>query len=729
MARRQLNGWLFDIDELGPEIVLWVYTGDRQLVRLTETFHQPVYVSGERTRLRLLAWELRRRGIISNVRWVRRQEFWSGESLEVLELHVCDASLMPRLRRFAAARDEEFVFFNIDIPAAQYYLYLKRLYPLCHLSCEIDEQNRILAVAATDSVWDIKQELPPLRTLRLRGQRMRPFNDASRITIECEGEQATIRFSDGATSVRAFNMFVERHDPDVILSDAGDTLLFPALLRLAKTTKVDLQPDRDRLVTQRKIVTEGRTYFSYGRVIYKGPSYPLFGRWHIDTMNSFIHRETGMAGLIELARLAKIPVQRTARVSPGTAMSSMQVDQAIRDGILIPWHKSEPEKYKTGLELLTIDKGGLSFQPRVGVFENVAEIDFTSMYPSLMVQHNISPETVLCSCCTNGVVPEANYNICEKRRGLIPHTLEPLLERRKQFKQMMRQCDDSIERENCDAMQTAIKWMMVSCFGYLGHRNARFGRIEAHEAVTAYGREKLLKAKELAEAAGYRVLHALTDSLWIKRDALTEAAVRHVCEAISRATQVEMICEGIYHWVVFLPSKVNSQRPVATRYYGIFNDGRLKIRGLACRRADTPPYIKDVQVEMLEVLASARSAAERRQAIERAKTILEERTCELEEGRVDPRRLMMRRTLTKGIADYKTETRTATAARQLESAGVKVHPGEQVRYLVTNAGAKEKARRVRAEELAGRSKYDAAEYVKLLQAAAAEVLWDVPSLD
>lgn len=59
------------------------------------------------------------------------------------------------------------------------------------------------------------------------------------------------------------------------------------------------------------------------------------------------------------------------------------------------------------------------FQPPVGAFENVEEIDFASMYPSLMVRHNLSPETVLCRCCENTEVPEAKYNVCRKRRGLM----------------------------------------------------------------------------------------------------------------------------------------------------------------------------------------------------------------------------------------------------------------------------------------------------------------------
>ena len=67
--------------------------------------------------------------------------------------------------------------------------------------------------------------------------------------------------------------------------------------------------DRDRVVTERKIETEGRTYFSYGNIIYKPPSYPLFGRWHIDRENSFAHHETGLEGLLEMSMLSRLPVQ------------------------------------------------------------------------------------------------------------------------------------------------------------------------------------------------------------------------------------------------------------------------------------------------------------------------------------------------------------------------------------------------------------------------------------
>ena len=146
-----------------------------------------------------------------------------------------------------------------------------------------------------------------------------------------------------------------------------------------------------------------------------------------------------MEGLIELARLAKVPVQRMARTSPGTAITSMQLDRAFQDNILIPWRKGEPEQFKTAWDLLVADKGGLVFQPKLGIFEDVAEIDFASMYPTIMAVHNISAETVLCGCCENHRVPEAGYTICEKREGIVPKVLRPLLARRTWLKRMAKE--------------------------------------------------------------------------------------------------------------------------------------------------------------------------------------------------------------------------------------------------------------------------------------------------
>ena len=116
----------------------------------------------------------------------------------------------------------------------------------------------------------------------------------------------------------------------------------------------------------------------------------------------------------------------------------------------------------------------------------------------------------------NDLVPEAGYRLCRRREGLVPRTLRPILALREQLKARAREVPPEAAAPYKER-QTALKWMLVTCFGYLGYKNARFGRIEAHEAVTAYGRDKLLCAKEIFEAAGFTVLHGLTDCLWVQK--------------------------------------------------------------------------------------------------------------------------------------------------------------------------------------------------------------------
>jgi DNA polymerase elongation subunit (family B) len=229
---------------------------------------------------------------------------------------------------------------------------------------------------------------------------------------------------------------IDRIDPDVIYISARDLSHVSKRAR-ARGVEHELRLGRDktRLLSAGM---KGRSFFSYGTVYYKDPQQPLYGRLRLDPGNSFIYEgsgglvtaegpgpdepgggdprsefdflhevspgevfgpvdiRAGMNGLIEIARLTKIPVQKTSSTSPGTGISSMQLDQAYRDDLLIPWRKQEPEAFKSAMHLLESDRGGFIYEPSTGFHTRVGEIDFASMYPNIMERHNISPETVLC---------------------------------------------------------------------------------------------------------------------------------------------------------------------------------------------------------------------------------------------------------------------------------------------------------------------------------------------
>jgi DNA polymerase-2 len=92
-----------------------------------------------------------------------------------------------------------------------------------------------------------------------------------------------------------------------------------------------------------------------------------------------------LEGVFEMARVTGLPLQDVARLSPGTGISSMQFITALREGILIPYHKHQAETPKTALELIRADMGGIVYQPIIGLHKDVAGIDFVSMYPGIMV--------------------------------------------------------------------------------------------------------------------------------------------------------------------------------------------------------------------------------------------------------------------------------------------------------------------------------------------------------
>src|SRR5438046_3043011 len=187
------------------------------------------------------------------------------------------------------------------------------------------------------------------------------------------------------------------------------------------------------------------------------------------------------------------------------------------------------------------------------------------MYPSIMVRFNISPETVNCRCCRDeptALVPEIGHHTCRHRQGLVPRTLAPLLDKRARYKRLVAAATQPAARAVLDQRQTALKWLLVVSFGYLGYKNARFGRIEAHESVTAYSRDLLLQAKEVAERQGYRMLHAIVDSLWLVKPGAVRADYDILAQAITEQTRLSIGVAGVYHRIGVLPSRVNTLMPV-----------------------------------------------------------------------------------------------------------------------------------------------------------------------
>lgn len=465
-------------------------------------------------------------------------------------------------------------------------------------------------------------------------------------------------------------LFYKKH-PDLIITDHGDNWLFPQLEKWAKEYGIPFNPNRDET---RDVLTKGaNSYFAYGQVTYRGAQAYLFGRWHIDRKNAMSFPEYGLEGAMEQTRVTGIPVQEMARKSPGAGITAMQMLQALRDDILIPAQKQQAEGGKSLSELISADRGGLIYQPLIGLHGNVAQLDFASMYPAIMVQHNISPET---------------KGDMDLPPGLIPRTLKPLLEKRLTLKNILIDLDPKDCRVPLlKARASALKWLLVVCFGYLGYKNARFGRIESHEAVTSISRELMLQAKETAEDLGFTVLHMYVDCLFVQQQGFRQPKdFTPLMGAIQERTGIPIALEGVFKWIIFPASKRDVRVPIPNQYFGAFLDGSLKYRGIELRRRDTPPWVLKVQLRILEILARAEDPQGVQDRILDVMNYIEQAKRNLRSGTIPLEDLVVRQRLSRDLTAYRTPSPAARAAMQLQAQGRQFAPGQSVTFLYTRTG-------------------------------------------
>jgi DNA polymerase-2 len=678
---RHLTGWLLDVYPDRAGMVVWFLDDDGRRLRLIDPFHPTFYISGPRSALAAALRLVHRSRLPVEIRRVERRELGSPEPIPVVEVAVHEPNRFPTLVRTLLRQCDQVQCYHVDVSLPQRYFYDRGLFPLARCEADATPEGLMQSIHATDSPWDTDYVTPPLTLLELTldGSSPNPnHGGAFNLVVRVDGEERSLEGDTNAELVRRLDEVLHRDDPDVLLTDWGDSYLLPRLLDVADRLQIPLALNRER--SRAVDVRPPRSFFSYGRILANAGARLLYGRLHLDRHNSFILSETGLAGLIEQARVAKVPLQHMARTTTGTGITSMQLEAAHREGILIPYRKREPEEFKSALELLQTDHGGLVFAPVLGYHDHVGELDFASMYPTIMTRFNISPETVNCACCAHDPaarVPESGHHTCRRREGLVPRVLRPLLEKRARYKRQMATAGDPATRSGLDQRQIALKWLLVVSFGYLGYKNARFGRIEAHESVTAYSREVLLQAKETAEAGGYRMLHAIVDALWLHKPGATRADYEELARAITARTGLPIVLEGVYRWIGFLPSRVNPRMPVPNQFVGVFENGTMKIRGLEVRRSDAPGVVKRAQGDLLRCLAKAHSAAELRTRMPEALAIIRAYRAYLREGCVRLDELVIATSVSQDPREYQHRTRTALAAHDLLAHGVDSNPGRR----------------------------------------------------
>jgi DNA polymerase-2 len=186
--------------------------------------------------------------------------------------------------------------------------------------------------------------------------------------------------------------------------------------------------------------------------------------------------------------------------------------------------------------------------------------------------------------------------------------------------------------------------------------------------------------------------------------------------AIEEATGFDISFEGEYKWIAFLHSRKSDWIPVPNRYFGVFWDGSLKVRGIEARRHDTPSFFSKFQTEILKIMSRGDTIEEVKQLIPEVQETFQCYASMLKEGQVAIEELMFTKKTSKDSSQYeRRNTIENSSITKLAEEGKSLKAGQALRYVITDYYSTNPARRTLPEELiSDKTVYDAKRYVELL---------------
>ncbi len=511
------------------------------------------------------------------------EKVWQGERTELIKITIDNPRRIPDVREMIKEWEEVKETFEYDIVYYKRYLLDKHIEPMGwvevegreiekkeHKTIEVEsikpinfEKEINFKVLAFDTEWVEENGKSKLIMISL------VCSDKTKKVLTCyewEGKPNYVEvLKNEKEMIKRFLEIVKEKDPDFLVGYNSDGFDFPKLKDKASELNIQLNVGREN--TPIRTVRRGRI-----------SSTKIKGRVHIDLFSFIDHilsasMKSEVLTLDEVAqellgigkkkmeykemaeiwskkeqleRLAEYSLwdsELTLRLSDlilpqvfalskltgllafdasrntySQLVEAFYMKKAVEDNVLIPNRPKTEEIEKR--KLAPAYKGAIVIEPEKGIHENILVFDFRSLYPSIIVSHNISPETFNCEheeCKEKNKIPGTKWHFCIKKKGFIPKHLEDLIITRKKIKEKMKKVKkDSEEWKRLDTLSFAVKTISNAVYGYFGFFGSRWYKRECGSATAAMGRMYISKIIELAKKEGFKIIYGDTDSVFLK---------------------------------------------------------------------------------------------------------------------------------------------------------------------------------------------------------------------
>ncbi|MFH0714546.1 MAG: DNA-directed DNA polymerase [Candidatus Diapherotrites archaeon] len=498
-----------------------------------------------------------------------------------------------------------------------------------------------------------------------------------------------------APKTRKYGLTVETETKGIPHIDVYKVMLFLARVGAVDFVKFDLETVYEKIFGEQKLDLDYKDFKQYwekgGKKLHELAEYNKQDSkavWKL--ANEFLPM------FVELSKLTRIPLQEVTRHSTGNLVEQMLLLKSFELNVLAP---NKPHGSEMDARSGNRFSGALVKEPTPGVHENIAVLDFKSYHPSIVISHNIGPDTVNCSCCPG-------KDFCEQKKSIVALVCEDILKKRVQEKaEMKKQKEGSQAYKTLDARQYALKIVLNSVYGYLGFAGSRWYNAKVMQTIYKFVRDYISSAIEKAEGEGFQVIYSDTDSMMIVMGAHSEAEVRKFVQSVNRSlpAPMELELDKIYKRGIFV-TKRGEDSAAKKRYALIDQNGSLKIVGFEYVRRDWSGIAKETQKEVIQAVLEEGKP-------EKAVEIVRKAVQKLQSGKALNKELVVYTQIQKPLKQYDVANPAVWAAKKGVEKGKRIGVGSIVGFIITKKG-KSISEKAELEEFVKEGNYDASYYIE-----------------
>jgi len=534
-----------------------------------------------------------------------------------------------------------------------------------------------------------------------------PIRDPVRLVAwkNSDGHSSTVQSEKNSDEeiIDGLSKIHQKFDPDVVFSFGGNTFDWPYLIKRANLTKTKLSVGRDDGPARQSLYghfsltgranvdlldfsgdlydVKIKTVENVAKFLGVEASNPaideteyyahwtgndrsaLVGQMKAQAASVFNVGEDALDYTLQLSNLSALPPDQVLAAAVGFRVDSYLMMEAHKLGELIPAREE--------LNIVPY-KGAIVLEPSVGLHDRVAVLDFSAMYPSLMVKYNISPDTLVDSAGEDVFeVPEVGHHFRKNPPGLYKIVLSQLIASRQAAKREAAKTPRGTrEHKILKAREKATKVITNATYGYAGWAGSRWYSREVAESAAALGRDTINKSIDLAKSLGLKVLYGDTDSLFVEYN---EKLVSQFIKEIDKNLGLEINLGQLYTRILFTEAK--------KKYAGLMDDGELDVVGMEAIRGDWSNLARNVQNEVLRLVLEDANPT-------RAKSYVTNLIKDLESAKVPKPSLVIWKTLTKRPDEYEVNAPHVEVARKMAKEGWSVSVGDKVGFIITKKPGK-----------------------------------------